>query len=478
MRCLNCQRLFEGLHRQHTHPTYSELAATLVTGATGFIGSNVARLLVERGDEVRLGVEEGSPDVGDRRISTAARVKLEVRDRRSVRRALKGVERVFHCAGVTSVRPADEARLFDVNVGGTKLVMEESLRAEVERVVYTSSAAAVGPAADRKAATETQLFTASRLGIPYVNSVHEAEVEAMRVAAHGLPLVCVNPAVCLGAGDQLLSSTRLVRSFLLGRIPVYTDGAIGIVDVRDAAAGHLLADLRGAVGERYLLTRSELHLRASLRGPGAAVGRAHSGADSAASRRGGGNRARRGPARVADHPVRGARGGQQLDLSLHQGAARARLARAPARGDARGHGCLAPGARARPHRPHAPLTADPVPRGRPGARGRRGSGGRGAPRDRPLRSRAPSNNLRGVTTLYRCKAPTDLVCRCGKVARRMRAMEIDFDEVRVPFLKRDRPEVEELTGQRWVPVLVHGDDVIHDSHRILEYLEWLERKNQ
>ena len=81
-----------------------------------------------------------------------------------------------------------------------------------------------------------------------------------------------------------------------------------------------------------------------------------------------------------------------------------------------------------------------------------------------------------MTTLYRCKAPTDLVCRCGKVARRLRAMEIDFDEVRVPFLKRDRPEVEELTGQRWVPVLVHGDDVIHDSHRILEYLEWLERK--
>jgi hypothetical protein len=89
-----------------------------------------------------------------------------------------------------------------------------------------------------------------------------------------------------------------------------------------------------------------------------------------------------------------------------------------------------------------------------------------------------SNTLRLVTTLYRCRAPTDLVCRCGKVARRMRAMEMDFDEVRVPFLKRDRPEVEELSGQRWVPVLVHGDDVIHDSHRILEYLEWLDRRDR
>ena len=359
------------------------MAATLVTGATGFIGSNVARLLVERGDEVRLGVEEGSPDLAIADLDSP-RVKLEVRDRRSVRRALKGVERVFHCAGVTSVRPADEARLFDVNVGGTKLVMEESLRAEVERVVYTSSAAAVGPAADRKAATETQLFTASKLGIPYVNSVHEAEVEAMRVAAHGLPLVCVNPGVCLGAGDQLLSSTRLVRSFLLGRIPVYTDGAIGIVDVRDAAAGHLLADLRGAVGERYLLTGRNFTFERLFADLGRLSGVPTPGADSAAGRRGGRCGARRGPARVADHPVRGARGGQQLDLSLDKGAARARLACAPARGDARGHRCLAPGARARPHRPHAPLTADPVPRGRPGARGRRGCGGRGAPRDRPL----------------------------------------------------------------------------------------------
>jgi glutathione S-transferase len=76
-----------------------------------------------------------------------------------------------------------------------------------------------------------------------------------------------------------------------------------------------------------------------------------------------------------------------------------------------------------------------------------------------------------VTTLYRCKTPTDLVCRCGKVARRLRSMEIDFEEIRAPFLERDRPEVEELTGQRWVPVLVHDKDVILDSHRILEYLE-------
>ncbi|MGH2763823.1 MAG: NAD-dependent epimerase/dehydratase family protein [Thermoleophilaceae bacterium] len=228
------------------------MTTVLVTGATGFIGSHVARLLVERGDEVVLGVQADSPDTAIADVD-AKRRRLEVRDRRSVRRALKGVERVFHCAGVTSVRPQDAELLFDVNVHGTKIVMEECLRAGVERVVYTSSAAVVGPAAPGKTADETQLFTAARLGIPYVNSVHEGEVEAMRVAAHGLPLVCLNPVACFGAGDHLLSSTRLVRSFLLGRIPVYMDGAASIVDVRDVAEGHLLADELGQVGERYIL---------------------------------------------------------------------------------------------------------------------------------------------------------------------------------------------------------------------------------
>lgn len=83
--------------------------------------------------------------------------------------------------------------------------------------------------------------------------------------------------------------------------------------------------------------------------------------------------------------------------------------------------------------------------------------------------------LRGVTTLYRCKTPTDGLCACGKVARRLRARGIEFEEVRMPYLKRYRPEVEELTGQRWVPVLVHGEEVVHDSRRILEYLDGLDR---
>ncbi|TML37774.1 MAG: glutaredoxin [Actinobacteria bacterium] len=79
-----------------------------------------------------------------------------------------------------------------------------------------------------------------------------------------------------------------------------------------------------------------------------------------------------------------------------------------------------------------------------------------------------------MAILYRCKTPTDRLCPCGKVARRLRRAGIDYEEIRVPVLRRDRDEIDELTGQRWVPVLVHEDQVIHDSRRIVEYLDYLE----
>jgi dihydroflavonol-4-reductase len=228
------------------------MSGTLVTGATGFIGSHVAGRLLQRGDEVRLGVLAGANDEPIRDLD-APRVECDVLDRRAVRRALKGVDRVFHCAGLTSVRPRDSARLFEVNVAGTRTVLEECLKADVARVVLNSSAAALGPADPGGTADESRLFTGDGLDIPYVSSVHEAEIEAMRVAAQGLPLVCVNPCVTFGAGDYNVSSTRIVRNFLLGRVPMYVDGAFSVVDVRDVADGMVLADERGAVGERYLL---------------------------------------------------------------------------------------------------------------------------------------------------------------------------------------------------------------------------------
>jgi dihydroflavonol-4-reductase len=228
------------------------MAKTLVTGASGFVGSHVARALARRGDELRLMVRRGSSleHLSDLEFE---RVTGDVTDRRAVRRAMKEAGRVFHLAGSTSMRSRDRERVFEVNVTGTRNMVEEALRAEVERFVHTSSAGAVGPARPGGTADETQPFTVGHLGIAYVNSKHEAEVEALRAAAHGLELVVVNPTFVLGPDDPSGTSTSLVKRLMLRQIPFYVDGGLNIVDVRDVAAGHLLADQKGRPGERYIL---------------------------------------------------------------------------------------------------------------------------------------------------------------------------------------------------------------------------------
>jgi dihydroflavonol-4-reductase len=222
---------------------------TLVTGSTGLVGSHVTRLLLARGDRVRALVRPGA------RVDDLEGVELapgDMLDRASVRRALRGVERVFHVAGLTSLRASADT-LFAVNVDGARIVLEEALRAGVARVVHTSSVAAVGPAPRGSTADERQVFRAGRYGLPYVNAKREAEMVAMELATRGLPVVIVNPAHVFGAGDHHRSSTELVRRFLRGQIPAYVDGALNVVDADDVARGHLLADERGTVGERYIL---------------------------------------------------------------------------------------------------------------------------------------------------------------------------------------------------------------------------------
>jgi dihydroflavonol-4-reductase len=227
------------------------VTTTLLTGGAGLIGSHVARLLIARGDRVRLTVRERT------RLDNLADLDYEpvtcdILDRRAVRRAMRGVDRVFHTAGLANLR-ASADQLFAINVDGTRIVLEEALRAGVQRVVYTSSVAAIGPAPRGSTADETQVFRVGGHGLPYVNSKHEAEGEALRLAAQGLPVVVVNPAHVFGRGDVNHSSTEMVRRFLRREIPAYVDGALNIVDAEDVARGHLLADERGELGERYIL---------------------------------------------------------------------------------------------------------------------------------------------------------------------------------------------------------------------------------
>jgi dihydroflavonol-4-reductase len=226
---------------------------TLVTGASGFIGSHVVRALAKRGDELRLLTRRKS------NIDLLSDLEFEraigdVTDRRAVRRAMSDVERVFHVAGRTSLRTQDRDAVWDTNVRGTRIVLESALEAEVERVVLTSSVAAVGVGKRPKPVDETATFDIGHLGITYVNSKHEAEVEALRLVARGLPVTIVNPSFVLGPDAPRGSSMELVRRFIQKKIPAYVDGGLNIVDVRDVAKGHLLADKKGVVGERYILS--------------------------------------------------------------------------------------------------------------------------------------------------------------------------------------------------------------------------------
>jgi len=225
--------------------------AVLVTGATGLVGSHVTRLLVERGDRVRVTVRDRSK-LDNLQGLDVEQVKADVLDRRAVRRALRGVDRVFHVAGLTSLRASREQQ-FRVNAQGTRTVLEEALRAGVEQVVHTSSVAAIGPAPWGSTADEAQPFSAGGLDIPYVHAKREAELEAWRLAAAGLRVVIVCPAHVFGTGDLYRSSTALVLRFLRRQIPAYVNGALNIVDAEDVARGHLLADERGTPGERYIL---------------------------------------------------------------------------------------------------------------------------------------------------------------------------------------------------------------------------------
>ena len=179
-------------------------------------------------------------------------VVADINNRQAIRRAMQGVDTVYHAAGVTSLRRTRED-YFRVNVEGTRVVLSEALRAGVKKAVYTSSVSALGPAPKGLTADETQVNGLTGLNLAYPESKAEAEVQALRIAARGLPLVIVMPGQVFGAGDWRRSSTDIVRRFMRREIPAYVDGTLCIVDAKDVAEGHILAAEKGALGERYIL---------------------------------------------------------------------------------------------------------------------------------------------------------------------------------------------------------------------------------
>jgi dihydroflavonol-4-reductase len=231
------------------------VAVALVTGATGFVGGHVARLLAERGDEVRVTFRDPArlERLAGLEVET---VRADVLDRASMRRAMRGCDLVFHSAGFVGSRPPE--RLWQVNALAPRVVVEAAAAEDVGRVVHTSTVAAVGTAPHGDVADEANVYRGGEFGLAYGDSKHEGEVEALGAGARlGIEVVVVNPSYVLGvpvdesqAGE---TSTRVIGNFLAGRLPAIVDGSTNIVDVEDVAAGHLLAAESGEPGERYIL---------------------------------------------------------------------------------------------------------------------------------------------------------------------------------------------------------------------------------
>lgn len=224
----------------------------LVTGATGFVGANIVAALNQAGWLVRVLHRPQS------RLTALSGLAYEsalgdVLDADSVLAAVQGCQVVYHAAGVADYWRADQAHMYRVNVDGTRNVMAAARQAGVERVVHTSSAAALGIPATGQVLDETDSWNAPPARFPYGHSKHLAEQAVQAEVARGLPAVIVNPTAVLGPRDVNLGSATLILALHKRRVPVLLPGGLNAIGVADVAAGHLLAAERGRVGERYLL---------------------------------------------------------------------------------------------------------------------------------------------------------------------------------------------------------------------------------
>jgi dihydroflavonol-4-reductase len=232
----------------------------LVTGATGFIGGNLARELWRREYEVRALVRPGSNTLAIDNTGIEP-VPGDILDRDSVNRAVQDCQAVFHCAAAYTFWARDPGIIYRTNVNGTKIVLEAAQRARVPRVVYTSTVSTVGFVPGGLGAEDAQPDPHHLVG-NYKKSKYQAERVALKLAAQGLPVVVVNPTAPVGPWDVKPTPTgRIVLDFLRGRIPVYVNTGMNLVDVEDVAVGHILAMEKGKPGQRYLLGNQNLPLK-------------------------------------------------------------------------------------------------------------------------------------------------------------------------------------------------------------------------
>jgi len=235
-----------------------------LTGATGFVGWHLARALVERGDSVRCLVRPGS-SVEGLADSPVEIVRGDLRDPAAVRRAVEGVEIVYHCAADYRLWVPDPQAMYASNLDGTSHVLEAAAACGVRRVVYTSTVGALGLRQDGQPADEQTPVSVDDMVGPYKRSKFLAERVAERWAERGLPVVIVNPSAPVGDRDVKPTATgHIILDFLRGGMRAYVDTGLNVVDVRDVAAGHILAAEKGRPGEKYILGHRNVTLKELL----------------------------------------------------------------------------------------------------------------------------------------------------------------------------------------------------------------------
>jgi dihydroflavonol-4-reductase len=241
----------------------------LVTGASGFLGWHVARVLIERGHKVRALVRPGSR-VDGLPVET---ITGDLRDPASLDRAAAGCGLVFHVAADYRLWARDPNELYRSNVDGTRNLLAAARKAGVERVVYTSTVGCIGIPPGGEGDEDTPVSLADMAG-DYKRSKFLAEQVAVEFARDGFPVVIVNPTAPIGDHDVKPTPTgKIVTDFLNGDMPAFIDTGLNVVDVRDTAEGHLLACERGRTGERYILGSENLTLAQILQKLAAITGR-------------------------------------------------------------------------------------------------------------------------------------------------------------------------------------------------------------
>ena len=236
----------------------------LVTGATGFVGGAVVRVLVNRGIDVRILARAGA-DLQNLQGLPVERVDGDLRDQASLRNALTGCRQLYHVAAHYALWAKDPSIFYDVNVTGTKNLLEAAREVGTERIVYCSTIGAIGLPLGGRLGTEETPVSLEQMAGHYKRSKYLAEQEVLKLAKAGLPVVIVNPSAPVGTGDVKPTPTgQIIVDFMKGRMPAYIETGMNIVDVDDVATGHLLAMEKGRIGERYILGNKNLMLREVL----------------------------------------------------------------------------------------------------------------------------------------------------------------------------------------------------------------------